>query len=106
MSRPKLQTLKPRVASAQQSRVRAVADVPDRWGAGRGGRPWRRKRDTILLRDRYTCQHCGHIGLDLDVDHILNVARGGTDDDDNLQALCRQCHQAKTAAESRGEWEG
>lgn len=36
----------------------------------------------------------------LEVDHIINIAEGGTDDDSNLQALCIPCHKAKTARES------
>jgi hypothetical protein len=35
-----------------------------------------------------------------EVDHIINKARGGTDDAANLQTICRACHAAKTAAES------
>ena len=83
--------------------------VVDSWGRGRGGRPWRRKREEIFLRDNYEC--CGHgcdyVGIDLELDHIVNVAAGGTDDDDNLQSLCVPCHKEKTAAESRGQvWMG
>lgn len=70
------------------------------WGSGRGGRPWRRKRAAILVRDKYTCQVCQIVTLDLEVDHIVNIAQGGTDDDANLQALCVACHQAKTAREA------
>lgn len=77
-----------------------AAEGADGWGSGRGGRPWRRKRAAILLRDEYTCQACGVITLLLEVDHIVNRARGGSDDEDNLQALCVPCHKDKTAAES------
>jgi 5-methylcytosine-specific restriction protein A len=70
------------------------------WGAGRGGRPWRRKRAAILLRDEYTCRVCGLVTLQLEVDHIVNRARGGADDEENLQALCIPCHKLKTAAEA------
>lgn len=35
------------------------------------------------------------------VDHKLPKFEGGTDDDENLQAICVTCHQAKTAAEAR-----
>jgi 5-methylcytosine-specific restriction protein A len=38
--------------------------------------------------------------LQLEVDHIVNRARGGLDDEENLQALCIPCHKQKTAAES------
>jgi 5-methylcytosine-specific restriction protein A len=45
--------------------------------------------------------------LDLEVDHIINIAQGGNDDDANLQALCVPCHKLKTAEESaRGAGRG
>ena len=34
------------------------------------------------------------------VDHITPKAKGGTDDDDNLQSLCTACHDAKTLADN------
>lgn len=37
-----------------------------------------------------------------DLDHIISKARGGTDDPDNLQALCHSCHSKKTAREDGG----
>lgn len=100
----RLTTIKSRVQMAANRKMADVGEVEgasvQTWGAGRGGRPWRRIRDAILLRDKYTCQECGHIGTDLEVDHIVNVAQGGTDDDTNLQSLCIPCHKIKTAAES------
>ena len=80
-----------------------------------------RQRKRILYRDRYVCQcqgkyRCEHhdagtpclaepfsalLSPDatdpkLQVDHIKAQADGGSDDDDNLQTLCRRCHVAKT----------
>lgn len=46
-----------------------------------------------------TPQRCGYPGTD--VDHILNVARGGTNDLSNLQLLCEWHHKKKTQAEAR-----
>ncbi|PIT53970.1 HNH endonuclease [Snodgrassella alvi] len=72
------------------------------WGRGRGGRPWRRLREAVLLRDRYTCQYCGLVSAEeMEVDHIVNIAAGGTDDMGNLQTLCKVCHRVKTRLESR-----
>lgn len=98
----KIPSLKSRltpVASRKVSSVVEVADA-DSWGSGRGGRPWRRKREAILIRDNYTCRVCGLTTKELEVDHIINVAQGGTDDDGNLQAICIPCHKTKTARES------
>lgn len=78
-----------------------VATKLSRWGSGRGGRPWERKRQRIFLRDNYTCQHCFRPTVDLECDHIVNLAQGGSDDDSNLQSLCVPCHKIKTAKEAR-----
>ncbi len=104
----RLSTLRPRIKDAESRKLSAlvVDDKLSGWGSGRGGRPWRRKRDAILLRDKYTCQACGVVTSELEVDHIVNVAQGGSDDDANLQALCVPWHQAKTAVEAAqgGGW--
>ena len=91
-----LQQLKPRLKPSQNHQPKS------RWGSGRGGRPWRRIRDQILLRDLYTCQHCRQVfkPKDLVCDHIVNTAQGGTDEPTNLQTLCNPCHDKKTHAES------
>ena len=33
-------------------------------------------------------------------DHTVPLSEGGTDTDDNVQALCDECHEAKSKAES------
>jgi 5-methylcytosine-specific restriction endonuclease McrA len=35
-----------------------------------------------------------------EVDHIRPKEEGGTDDDENLQAICGPCHTAKTGREA------
>lgn len=92
----RLTTLKPRLAPPTKPRTST-------WGSGRGGRPWRRLRDQILARDLYTCQVCGKVADadQLDVDHIVNIAQGGSDDKSNLQTLCKPCHKIKTQKESQ-----
>lgn len=72
--------------------------------SGRGGRPWRRKRDRILERDKGLCQPClraGRVTPATEVDHIINLEAGGTDADANLEAICYPCHKPKTARESQ-----
>lgn len=54
-------------------------------------------------RDDWLCQPCqrkGRITPATEVDHITPKSRGGTDDLGQLQAICRECHQAKTETES------
>ncbi|MCX0337428.1 HNH endonuclease [Acinetobacter radioresistens] len=92
----KLQQLKPRLQTAKEQRSTKV-----NWGSGRGGRPWRRLKQKIHLRDEWTCCSCGRVTHELELDHIVNVAQGGTDDETNLQSLCVECHKKKTSKESR-----
>lgn len=76
----------------------------ENWGKGRGGRPWRRKRARILDRDNYLCIMCFELGIltaATEVDHIIGIAEGGTDDDDNLRSLCSRCHARVTAIQRR-----
>lgn len=91
----KLQTLKPRLQTQRTPRQNS-------WGLGRGGRPWRRLKAKIHLRDKYTCQCCGVVTMELELDHIVNIAQGGNDDESNLQSLCVPCHKEKTRKESQG----
>ncbi len=57
-------------------------------------------RWTVLKRDNYRCIKCGaspsndHT-VELEVDHVIPVARGGGNAIENLQTLCRLCNQGK-----------
>ena len=59
-------------------------------GSGKG---WRKIRARIVIRDGGMCQMCGNEGDS--VDHIVPRILGGTDDDHNLQLLCRTCNSSK-----------
>jgi hypothetical protein len=54
-----------------------------------------RTRFFVLKRDRYRCCMCNRAGLELQVDHKVPVAQGGTDALDNLQTLCADCNRGK-----------
>ncbi|WP_206461513.1 HNH endonuclease [Acinetobacter baumannii] len=97
----KLQTFKNKLQTLQAPAQAQKNPKQNNWGSGRGGRPWRRLKAKIHLRDEWTCQCCGTVTKDLELDHIVNVARGGTDDESNLQSLCVPCHKKKTQQESR-----
>ena len=47
----------------------------------------------IFERDQ-CCQHCETMD-DLTIDHIIPLSKGGLNDDDNLQVLCRKCNNKK-----------
>jgi hypothetical protein len=55
-----------------------------------------RTRYQVFKRDLYRCCICGKTGVELEVDHILPVARGGSDDMENLQTLCALCNRGKS----------
>ena len=51
----------------------------------------------VARRDNNTCQICGKILLDRDIeiDHINPVSRGGTSDESNLRVTCLDCNRKK-----------
>jgi 5-methylcytosine-specific restriction protein A len=53
----------------------------------------------IMRRDGGRCYLCA--GPAQEVDHVTPLAQGGTDRADNLRAVCKPCHAAKTALEGR-----
>ena len=57
-------------------------------------------RHNIFERDRNTCQYCGmHFDRrDLNLDHIVPRAFGGTNRPENLRTLCRRHHAMFTRA--------
>ncbi len=77
---------------------------------------WKALRDYVKARESLTCQRCGTTDPPLpekrhrwsfsrydpwDVDHIIRVIDGGTDDPDNLRLLCIACH-VEVGYEQRG----
>lgn len=63
---------------------------------------WEKVRRLHLMAEPL-CRMCGQAGrvmLASMVDHIVPIADGGAVlDDDNLQSLCRRCHDAKTPSD-------
>lgn len=70
------------------------------------GRALQARNLRIQIRDGYTCQLCGRVcdRHEGEVDHRIPLSQGGTDDDGNMQWLCKEpCHREKSQRESRGE---
>lgn len=63
------------------------------------GRKLQRLRDQLFNREPI-CQHCGKQPSTIR-DHIIPLAEGGADNEQNVQALCNTCSDAKTAKESQ-----
>ena len=58
-------------------------------------------RYDILKRDNFCCQLCGRStrkhGVELEVDHIIPVSKGGKTEWGNLRTLCKDCNRGKGA---------
>lgn len=72
------------------------------------GAEWEQIRKRILARAKGLCEcaeckELGRVRVAREVDHIVPKAQGGSDGDDNLQAMNVLCHKAKTLRERRPE---
>jgi 5-methylcytosine-specific restriction enzyme A len=54
-------------------------------------------RWSVFRDDEFACKICGETEKPLHVDHIIPVARGGSNDRHNLQTLCETCNTSKGA---------
>lgn len=100
--------LQPRVKTLGQAEGKRAAWAHDKGRESRQARgygsAWERLRKQVMQRDAGLCQPCirlGHTSPAHAVDHVIPKAEGGTDDERNLQAICKPCHAAKTAEESK-----
>ena len=51
-------------------------------------------REAVFKRDNYCCVKCGST-KNLEVDHKVPLANGGTNEMANLQTLCQDCNRRK-----------
>ena len=59
------------------------------------------KKKYIASNQNWKCKHCyTQLNAWFEVDHIQKLGHGGTNDVNNLEALCRECHGKKTAFEN------
>lgn len=59
-------------------------------------------RYDIMKRDYFKCTVCGdspssNINTILEIDHILPVAKGGGNENENLRTICKSCNVGKCA---------
>jgi 5-methylcytosine-specific restriction endonuclease McrA len=55
-------------------------------------------RFKVMQRDKYKCRLCGRDiqdGVKLEVDHVIPVSAGGSDELNNLWTLCFDCNRGK-----------
>lgn len=59
------------------------------------------KKKYIASKQNWKCNHCKQqLTAWFEVDHVKRLDQGGTNDVDNLVALCRNCHGEKTSMEN------
>ena len=60
-------------------------------------------RYNVLQRDKFKCVLCGRNAKDdrLEIDHIIPVVAGGTNDIKNLRTLCAECNKGKMLVAER-----
>ena len=86
------------MAATAMAATAAAASVP----------PFRKKRSVsetkkkfVASRQNWHCAHCrSMLTAWFEVDHVRSLETGGTNNVDNLVALCRNCHGKKTAMEN------
>lgn len=55
------------------------------------------KKKYVASQQAWKCKHCGDmLDATFEVDHVVDLQFGGSNNVDNLVALCRNCHGKKT----------
>lgn len=95
-------TLKPRLATLDARVARTPVVQRTR------GSTWMRIRRAQLCAHPLcaACRSRGVVAAAEEVDHVVPLHLGGTDDAVNLQSLCVECHRAKTASEAASRARG
>lgn len=65
------------------------------------GRKSQDRRKRIAERDGFVCQMCGMVTAVGIADHIIPLAFGGEDTEENMQWTCMKCSAMKTKQESK-----
>lgn len=56
-----------------------------------------RLRKIVAAEQKWRCKNCNQLlSAAFDIDHLVPVCEGGTNDRENLVALCKNCHGIKT----------
>ena len=56
------------------------------------------EREAIKAIYNHACAGCGS-PLDLEIDHVIPVSKGGPDTRENKQVLCHHCNNAKNGTD-------
>lgn len=59
------------------------------------------KKKYVAANQDWRCKHCNQqLKAWFEIDHVVKLEYGGSNNVDNLEALCRECHGKKTALEN------
>ena len=59
------------------------------------------KKKYVASQQNWKCKHChNQLSAWFEVDHKTRLEHGGSNEVNNLEALCRECHGKKTAMEN------
>jgi len=78
----------PQAKAIRENRRRAIKIAAP--GTGVSRREWQE----VLRQQGGKCLRCG-TSDDLSMDHVVPLVKGGADDPDNIQVLCRPCNSKK-----------
>ena len=98
---PRLHTLKSGLKPLPSGVVKPIAAQVER----KRGTTGVNDRNKIKARDCGLCQECkrkGRVRAGAEVDHIIPLHLGGSDEGGNKELLCRECHASKTSRELAG----
>lgn len=58
----------------------------------------KRLRFAVFARDNFTCRYCGKQSdsVELHIDHIIPISKGGSNDESNLVTSCVPCNLGKS----------
>ena len=89
-----------------QTFTRVASQVYERFNNKAGGLKYLRKNinkiqsDKIIDNQNNKCNNCGKSADKYEIDHIIPLMSGGTNEFTNLQALCKTCHDNKSRLET------
>lgn len=66
---------------------------------------WETVRGQVIARDGTDCAYCGNRADPPNIEHMLPLSRGGTNDLDNLCVSCGPCNSSK-GDQTLEEWTG
>ncbi|MRT27629.1 HNH endonuclease [Herbaspirillum sp. CAH-3] len=98
----KLTMLKPRLLPTSTSRV-AIRQASAYSTPRIRGRQWMKMKTDALVASDHWCVAClaeGRQTIAVEVDHKDPLWRGGSNEQSNLQGLCKDHHDEKTAREA------